>query len=404
MSTKKRSESDRLEWFRDARLGMFIHWGPYSAAEKGELNYWGGLTQRQYIDRCVGRFTGRRYDPAAWAGLAKAAGCKYMVMVTRHYDGFSLFDTKQSDFNALRLGPKRDLVAPFVRACRAAGLKVGLYYNMMNYWQRGGVPPAGWAPHAAGYTMADHRDYYGFVQRQVRELLTQYGPIDILWYDGVMPLDDGKACRPITAMARRLQPRILVNNRGGNPNDFDTPENVIVASKPGRMWETCMTVGQWWGYHRTDAPLRSAAQLVLGLVTIASAGGNLCLNIGPKADGTVPAWQESRFRAIGRWMAHSGESIYATRRGLDVFSTCGCGTVVGNRLYVHAFRYEAPTCVFRGLVSPVTGVTCLATGRKVKFRQQGDVVALLDLPRKAPDPIDTVYRVEVKGELKSVFA
>lgn len=392
-----------LAWFRDARLGMFIHWGAYSAAEKGEINYWGGMTQQQYIDQCVNRLTARRYDPVSWVALAKQAGCKYMVMVTKHYDGFCLFDSKQTDFSAVKLGPKRDLVAPFVRACRAAGLKVGLYYNMLSYWQRGGVSPVRWATQAAGYTAADHRDYYGFVQRQVRELLTQYGPIDILWYDGVMPRDSGKACRPITAMARRLQPNILVNNRGGNDNDFDTPENVIVASKPGRMWETCMTVGQWWGYHRADAPLRSAGELVLGLVNIAANGGNLCLNIGPKADGTVPVWQESRFRAIGNWMAHSGESIYGTRRGLDVFTTCGHGTVVGNRLYLHAFRYEAPTCSFRGLVSPVTSVTCLATGKKVKFVQQVDVTTLLDLPTKAPDPIDTVYRVEVKGELKSVF-
>jgi alpha-L-fucosidase len=403
--TDKTGGADRMAWFRDARFGMFIHWGAYSAGEKGEINYWGGMSRQEYIDKCANRLTASKYDPAKWAALGKQAGCRYMVMTSKHYDGFCMFNTKQTDFNSVRIGPRRDLVAEYVRACRAAGLKVGLYYNLHNFWQRGGLAAGhGWTPHANNYTRADHQDYYKFVGRQVEELLTQYGRIDILWYDIGLPNDpDGRAGKPITAMARRLQPHIIVNCRDGNDNDFDTPENVIIASKPGRMWETCMTVGQWWGYHRTDAPLRSTAQLVLGLMSISGSGGNLCLNIGPKADGTVPAWQESRFREIGRWMARNGESLYGSRRGLDVFTTCGHSTVVGNRLYVHAFRYEAPECRFRGLVNPVTKITCLATGKPVAFEQQDDVVRMTGLPRKAPDPIDTVYRVEVKGELKSTF-
>ncbi len=400
MSAKAVSDQKRTAWFRQARMGMFVHWGAYSAGELGEINYWAGMSRQQYIDRCVNRLTASKYDPAQWAALARRAGCKYMVMVTKHYDGFCMFDTKQTDFSAVKMGPSANLVAPFVRACRAEGMKVGLYYNLHNFWQRGGLPAGkGWTPHANSYTAADHRDYYAFVARQIEELLSQYGRIDILWYDIGLPADPrGRAGKKITDLAWRIQPHLVINNRDGNDNDFDTPENVIIASKPGRMWESCMTVGQWWGYHRTDAPLRTSAELVHGMVTIAIAGGNLCLNIGPKADGTVPSWQISRFEDIARWMAKNGESLYGSRRGLDVFTTCGHSTVVGNRLYVHALRYEAPQCLFRGLVSPIKKITCLATGKPVAFEQQGDVTRMFNLPRRAPDPIDTVYRVEVKGE------
>ena len=244
---------DRMQWFRDARFGMFIHWGAYSALGRGEMVHTvQGLSREEYDARCVRRFTARRYEPAAWAALAKEAGCRYMVLTTKHNDGFCLFDTKTTDWNAVRRGPRRDLVAPYVKACRAAGLKVGFYFSLHDYWQPGGLPRDYDMKTHHRYTPAQTGAYYALVREQLRELFTNYGPIDMLFYDGGLPEDPkGDHARPITAMVRKLQPGIVINNRDNNVNDYDTPENRFDPSKAGRPWEMCMTLGPfWWGYKR----------------------------------------------------------------------------------------------------------------------------------------------------------
>ena len=360
------------------------------------------MSRQQYIDRCVNRLTASKYDPAQWAAWP-AGRCKYVVMVTKHYDGFCMFDTKQPIQRGEDGRPSATwLHFAFLFCAPAAqeGMKVGLYYNLHNFWQHGGLPAGkGWTPHANSYTAADHRDYYAFVARQIEELLSQYGRIDILWYDIGLPADPrGRAGKKITDLAWRIQPHLVINNRDGNDNDFDTPENVIIASKPGRMLGVVHDGGAVVGLPSHRRPAAQPAELVHGMVTIAIAGGNLCLNIGPKADGTVPGWQISRFEDIARWMAKNGESLYGSRRGLDVFTTCGHSTVVGNRLYVHALRYEAPQCLFRGLVSPIRKITCLATGKPVAFEQQGDVARMLNLAKRAgPDRHGLSRRSQGRG-------
>jgi alpha-L-fucosidase len=400
--------SDRLEWFRNARFGMFIHWGAYAAAGRGEMVHaMHGLSKDEYDRQCVQRFKAQHYDPAAWAALARRAGCRYMVLTTKHNDGFCLFNTKTTDWNAVQRGPRRDLVAPYVKACRAAGLKVGLYFSLHDYWQAGGVPRHYNPVDRQQHTPRAYAAYYDFVRAQLRELCTNYGRIDMLFYDGGLPEDPrGKHGRAITALVRRLQPQIVVNNRDNNPNDYDTPENRFVPSPSGRPWEVCMTLApQWWGYHRTDGPFKTVGELCWLLQQTASHGGNLLLNVGPRADGVIPVGQSRLLEGMGRWLKANagGEAIYGSRRGFNVLSTCGAPTTVGNRLYIHAFRHEAPECVFRALLSRVTRITCLATGKPVRFEQQGDVVRMLGLPRRAPAPVATVYRVEVAGPLKTAF-
>jgi alpha-L-fucosidase len=397
-----------MQWFRDARFGMFIHWGAYSALGRGEMVHTvQGLSREEYDARCVRRFTARRYEPAAWAALAKAAGCRYMVLTTKHNDGFCLFDTKTTDWNAVRRGPRRDLVAPYVKACRAAGLKVGFYFSLHDYWQPGGLPRDYDMKTRHRYTPAQHRAYYALVREQLRELFTNYGPIDMLFYDGGLPEDPkGDHARPITAMVRKLQPGIVINNRDNNLNDYDTPENRFDPSAAGRPWEMCMTLGPfWWGYNRADAPLKTAEGLALILAQTAQCGGNLLLNVGPRADGVMPPAAARRFRDVGRWLKANanGEAIYGSRRGFNVVTTCGVPTVVGNRLYIHAFGHETPECVVRGIASRVRRITCLPTGAPVRFEQEGDVVRMLGMPDRAPAPIATAYRVEVAGELETVF-
>lgn len=396
---------NRMQWFEQARLGMFIHWGPYSQVGRGEMVHsMHGLSKEQYEPN-VRRWKANRYDPRQWARLARQTGCRYMVLTTKHNDGFCLFRTKTTDWQSINLGPKRDLVSPYVKACRDEGLKVGFYFSLHDYWQEGGLPSGYFSSERRKYTPSQYQEYYQLVQEQLRELCTQYGRVDMLFYDGGLPADpDGKAAKPITAMVRRLQPQIVVNNRDNNDNDYDTPENLIKASQGKRPWESCMTIGpQWWGYHNKDGPLKSVGELCFWLQQTASGGGNMLLNVGPRGDGVIPSMYAGRLEGIGRWLAANGQAIYGSRRGFNILCTCGAPTVVGDDLFIHAFRYEAPTCTFRGVINRVRRVTCLPTGRRVKFKQTDSVVTLLDLPAKAPDPVATVYKIEVEGSLKTEF-
>ncbi len=403
MSGRKADNS--LKWFNGARFGMFIHWGAYSVSGLGEcVALMQGISRDEYELNYISKFKARRYDPAQWAALARQAGCRYMVLTTKHYDGFSLFRTATTEFNAYERGPQRDLIAPYVNACRAAGLKVGLYYNLRSLYLRGGVEKNDFHIRHRHTSAADHRSYHEMVRQQLSELLTGYGHIDVLWYDQALPGDPhGNVIKSITAAVRRLQPHILVNECCSNSNDFDLSKCVVRSSMPGRAWEACIPLGpmSWWGYHHADGPLKSVPQLCFLLQQCSMLGGNLLLNIGPMADGRVPAWQSNRMIGIGRWLKINGESIYNSRVGPGVYTTCGTSTVAGNRLYIHAFRYEAPDCIFRGLLNPVKRIVCLATGRPVRFEQKDDTVRMYNLPSRPPDPVATVYRVEVHGELRT---
>jgi len=398
---------DKLWWFRQARFGMFIRWGAYAVSGRGEcVALMHGLNSDAYDRKYVSRFKARSYDPVKWAQLARKAGCRYIVLTAKHYDGFCLFKTATTDFNACNRGPHRDLVMPYVKACRAAGLKVGLYYNLRSLYLRGGVEENDFSIHHRYTSSADHRFYHHLVRQQLLELFTNYGHIDVLWYDQTLPSDPhGHVIKSITAMARKLQPHVLVNECNSNPNDFDLAKCMVRSSKPGRAWEACIPFApmSWWGYHRADGPLKSVSQLCFLLQQSAMLGGNLLLNVGPTANGRIPASQTNRMLGIGRWLEVNGESIYGSRIGPGIYATCGTSTVMGERLYIHAFRHEAPECIFRGLLSPVQRIVCLATGKLVHFEQKGDIVRMYGLPLKSPDPVAAVYRVEVSGKLRTAI-
>ncbi len=378
-------------WFSEARFGMFIHWGLYAILARGEWVMYLERIPRDEYARLADKFKPKKFDADAWAALAKEAGMKYMVLTTRHHDGFSLFDSKVSDFTSVKTAAGRDLVAEYVEACRRAGLRVGFYYSLLDwrwpeYWRGPKGDPDGW------------ERFLSYVHSQVEELCTQYGKIDVLWYDGSWPYSAEEwRSAELNKRVRELQPGILINNRSGLPEDFDTPEKVVTPSPPGRMWEACMTINDSWGYNAGDRNWKSVRQLIHILVGCASREGNLLLNVGPRADGTIQPEAVRRLREIGRWMRANGESIYGSRR-CSFTSTVGPFTAKGNKAYLHAFRWPGREICVAGVGNTVVSAYFLATGEEIKFVQRGDRVFLRNLPRGAPDPYDTVIVLELDGE------
>lgn len=381
----------RLQWWQEARFGMFIHWGVYAIPARGEwVMYQEHIPHAEYAPLAK-EFNPNKFDPDAWVRLAREAGMRYIVLTTRHHDGFSLFDSQVSDFTAPKTAAKRDLVRAYVEACHRGGMRVGFYYSLLDwryeaYFRGPQKDPEGWAK------------LVEYVHAQVRELCTNYGKIDILWYDGGWPYtaEDWRSAE-LNAMVRSLQPEILINNRSLLPEDFDTPEQHIRASAPGRPWEACMTLNDSWGYNAADDAWKSPKQVITHLVQCASGGGNFLLNVGPKADGTIPAESERILRAVGEWLHRNGGSIYGTER-CPLSTSTGLCTLKGHTLYVHVLRWPGKELVVPRLLSKVVSASLLAEGKPVKFEQKGDRLFLRDLPGRAPDPLDTVIVVEFAEE------
>jgi len=387
MAKRRPSQHERMKWWNDARFGMFIHWGAYAVPARGEwVMHVEHIPADEYA-RFGEQFRPTRYDPREWVALAQEAGMKYMVLTTRHHDGYSLFDSKVSDFTAPKTGPGRDLVREYVDACRTAGVRIGFYYSLLDwryqaYWDGPQKDPAAWAA------------FVKYMHAQVRELMSNYGKIDILWYDGGWPHDaEAWQSKKLNAMVRRLQPHIIINNRSMLPEDHDTPEQEIKSSN--RPWESCMTMNDNWGYSAADRNYKSTLQLIMNLVRCASGGGNYLLNVGPKPDGTFPAPSVARLREIGRWMKINDESIYGTGRAPFGGGMIGMTTARGNTVYLHVFRWPGDEIHLAWVKPRVTSAKLLATSERVGVKQVGDRVFLRGLPRKAPDAIDTVIALRV---------
>ena len=297
----------RIAWWQQARFGMFIHWGDYSVpARDAWIMYQEHIPFKEY-KQFAQQFNPHDYNPAQWVAMAKDAGMKYIVITTRHHDGFCLFDSKVSDFTALKTGAGRDLIAEFADACHAAGMRMGFYYSLVD-WRFPGVLPYG--------TRKDDATYKKMVDQahaQVRELLTNYGTVDILWYDMLVPNDPVLwRSKELNAMARKLQPNIIINDRAGVPGDFATPENVVSA-RPG-PWESCYSMNRSWGYARYDRNYKSVNEILRLLGSCSSQSGNFLLNVAPDADGRFPIESVERLRSIGQWMRVNGKAIYGPAR------------------------------------------------------------------------------------------
>lgn len=386
------SPEERMRWWNQARFGMFIHWGVYAIPARGEwVMHVERIPAEEYAPLAK-KFDPKKYDPDEWAALAKQAGMKYMVLTSRHHDGFSLFASKVSDFTAPKTAAGRDLCAEYVRAARKAGLKVGFYYSLLDWrW------PAYWA--GPEKDPQGFRKLLDYVHAQVRELCTLYGRLDILWYDGAWPHDaNAWRSKELNAMVRELQPLIVINNRSGLPEDHDTPEQHISASQAGRYWETCMTLNDCWGYSAGDNNWKTTTQLIHNLVRCASGAGNFLLNVGPKSDGTIPQPSVKRLQEIGAWMKVNAESIYGSERCPFGGGMVGMTTAKGSTVYLHVLRWPGEEVSIAGVKNKVRSAHLLATGQQAEPVQKGDRLFIRGLPNKAPDPHDSVIVLKLDGK------
>ena len=390
-------QPDRMSWWRNARFGMFIHWGLY-AVPAGEWNGKTGYGEwirnsaeipLEVYDQFRSRFNPVQFDADGWVKMARDAGMKYIVITSKHHDGFCMFDTKQTDFNIMTTPFKRDPMKELAAACKKYGLKFCFYHSIMDWHHPDYLPRREWEKDR-GAEGADFDRYVAYMKAQLKELLTNYGDIGVLWFDGEWENTwNDKYGKEIYQYVRSLQPDILINNRvgagrldmegltkeGAFGGDFGTPEQQIPATGlPGVDWETCMTMNEHWGYNRADKNFKTAGEMIRMLTDIASKGGNYLLNVGPDANGLFPPESVDRLAAIGQWMQVNGAAIYGTKaspfRDLSWGRCTQKMTAAGSVLYLHIFDWpnngqlELP-----GVLNPPEEAFLLADPGKTKLKK-----------------------------------
>ncbi len=405
-----RAERDqRMAWWREARFGMFIHWGLYAVPagtwngkKIGGIGEWimhqARIPVAEYA-KLAEKFNPVQYDADQWVRLAKEAGMKYIVITSKHHDGFAMFHSKASPYNIYDATKfKRDPLKELSEACQKHGMKLGFYYSQAQDWHHPGGAAAG-----GHWDKAQDGDMTQYIRTiavpQVREILSNYGPIAVLWWDTPVGMTKERAdlLRPLL----KLQPGIITNNRlgGGYRGDSETPEQVIPATGfKDRDWETCMTMNDTWGFKSYDQNWKSTATLLRNLIDIASKGGNYLLNVGPTAEGLIPEASVERLKEIGRWMKTNGESIYGTTaspfRGLP-WGRC---TQKPGKLYLHVFDWPKGELLVPGLKNKIVKAYLLADDeRRPLAATASEKGASIQLPADAPDPIASVVVLELEG-------
>lgn len=416
--------SDSIQWFQNARFGMFIHWGLYAIPARGEwVKQVESIPEPEY-QPFFETFNPVDYNPREWAKAARQAGMKYAVMTAKHHDGFCLFDTKYTDYKATNTLAGRDLIREYVDAFRAEGLKVGFYYSLLD-WHHPDYPIAGDSIHPfrkmpeQNTRTGNLPRYADYLRSQVEELLTNYGKIDIIWFDFSYDNMRGEAWKAteLVKMVRALQPGILIDNRlGGNikavepeiyAGDFASPEQIIppegVTNEAGQPipWEACITLNDHWGYAAWDKNWKSPRTLIRALVECVSKGGNLLLNVGPTARGELPPENYTILAEIGRWMHANGESIYGCGNANLPKPEWGRFTRKGSRLFAHLLDRGIGPTNLRGLEGKVSYARLLADGSEIRLARPWNATEFPDdlfinLPSaELPDQADTVIELHL---------
>ncbi|HEX7493004.1 MAG TPA: alpha-L-fucosidase [Bacteroidales bacterium] len=418
-------KAERMKWWTDARFGMFIHWGLYSLPARHEwVKNAERMTNEQY-QKYFDMFNPDMYDPHEWAKMAKAAGMKYVVLTAKHHEGFCLFDSKFTDYKATNTPYGKDLIKEYVEAFRSEGLKVGFYYSLID-WHHPDYTidkchplrqesDSAYARLNKGRDMNKYREY---IMNQVRELLTNYGEISIIWFDFSFPGKNGKGradwdSEKLLKMTRNLQPGIIVDDRldlsdveGGF--DFVSPEQVKVAKWPeanGKRvpWETCQTFSGSWGYYRDENTWKSPAQLIELLIESVSKGGNLLLNVGPTARGVFDYRAQDRLKSMGEWMKYNNRSVYGCTEAPSGIAapdnTLLTYNPVTKRLYVHLLSYPMESLTMPGMADKVRYIQFLHDASEIKFREgrnEGKNDLILSLPVQKPQVEIPVLEIFLK--------
>lgn len=403
-------DSESLAKWQEWRYGMFIHWGPVSL--KGTEIGWsrGREVKREEYDQLCKRFAPDAFDAAEWVRIAQDAGMRYMVITSKHHDGFCIWNSALTDYDMTATPFQRDILKELSEACKAAGLPFGTYHSILDWYQpdynteglQGG--PGYALPEGVAPSMDRYQEY---MHGQLREIVTQYGPLHSMWFDGEWE----KSWTPergwqLLRFCRELDPKMLVNNRVGGgrrgmegitqegfaPGDYDTPEQQVGAFNDARPWETCMTICEQWAW-KPDDTLKSLEECIRILVQTAGGDGNLLLNVGPMPDGRIEPRQVERLREIGAWLRVNGDSIYGTRGGPFRPGKWGVSTHTDAKIFVHVLGWDNEQLSLPGIEQHILSAA-LMDGSEVAFQQDPDKVTLT-LEKARRSPIDTIIVLAV---------
>lgn len=413
------SERDRrMAWWREARFGMFIHWGLYSMLA-GE---WKGRKSRRYsewimFERMIPDYVyskiARDFNPVdfnakEWVKIAKNAGMKYLVVTSKHHDGFCLFHSKLTKYNIVDATPfKRDIIAELAEACREGGIRFGIYYSQLD-WHHSFIP---------GFfgLMPNFPKYFEYMKGQLTELLTNYGPVSTLFFDGDWMFQwNRKKGEEIEALCRSLQPDVVINNRvtrrpllvefawtqkftmNSSGGDYETPEQYVLNNIPSRDWETCMTMNDTWGCNKNDNNWKSGRDLTRMLIDTASKGGNFLLNVGPDGTGKIPEPSVERLKEMGKWLKKNGEAIYGATAGPLQNPRWGRSTAKPGKIFLHVFDAPAGALVVRGLKEKVKKAYLLTDSKKKPLPLEITSNRLrITLPDKGTDPVSNTIVLDI---------
>jgi alpha-L-fucosidase len=406
---KRAVTEDRMDWWSNAKFGMFIHWGVYSVPAgvyKGQevhgIGEWimnhAKIPMAEY-QKYASQFNPVKYDPEAWVKMAKDAGMKYIVITSKHHDGFALFDSKVTKWNVVDATPYgKDLLKPLAKACKKEGIKLGFYYSQAQDWNHpGGAATGGhWDPAQNG-SMDEYIDKIAVPQ--VKEILSKYGEIAILWWDTPTDMNKERAEKFLPVLAK--YPNLITNDRlgGGIKGDTETPEQYIPATGfSGRHWEVCMTMNDTWGYKTNDHNWKSTKDLILKLSDIVSKGGNFLLNVGPTSEGEIPQPSIDRLRQVGEWMKVNGDAIYGTSANPFPYLPWGRTTIKGQKLFLHVVDWPKDGILKLPMRNKAVNAYLMTnTQKNLGIVQDADFIKI-SVPTEAPDTLLPVVALEFEGK------
>ena len=410
--SKIKPDAEKMQWFADAKLGIFIHWGIYSV--DGVDESWSfhnkKISYENYMKQIHG-FTAKAYNPSAWADLVKESGARYAVITTKHHDGVALYDTKQNNLSLVKQSPsKRDLISPFIKELRDRDIKIGTYFSLID-WSNNDYPA--FLKDSNRYQIKSDTirwlKFQRFFQNQIQEISNQFNP-DLFWFDGDWEhtAEEWQATKIRNSILAH-NPKAIINSRLQGYGDYETPEQNFPVTRPDfKYWELCMTTNNSWGYQPHDSAFKSVDEIISIFTDCIGNGGNLLLDIGPKADGTIPMQQQSILKELGKWIRLNNEAIYNTAAGLPLGHFYGASTLSKDSTTIYLFVNAKSTgdIMIKGLDSKIKSVIVLGSNEILQSRIVGKIswsnvpgLVYIKMPVKSEERM-SVVKIQLENKLK----